>query len=488
MIQFLHIFRKDIRHLRPELALYAALLIAFSLATPRTWEGAALFGTMLKLFTTLLSILILLMMLVLIARAIQDESLVGDQQFWITRPYPWTSLLAAKLLFIVVGVVLPFVAMQWSLLLQAGLNPLTSIPDLLLSLVSFVVIVWLPLMAISALTSSLGRALMSLAAVWLIVFGAVATLDSWAGPRMTSPFVSTTFPILFGALLIGLLLYQYASRNTPRASFALLAIAGLFIVLMGGFVNEYFSGPVNALVRYHYPVSANAAERLTFDASSRAYQDQTVRQRAQRSYISVVLPVHLEGLDPSARLHDAHASFTIDAPGYRYTSPWRPVTVADSGLSLLFPPSVFNRIHAAQIHMHLSLAAERLLPGTPQTVTVADHFSVPGGSCILLTDRAYLTPLCRYPFQSPPPTRVNGSVASQSCDNSASFHPGVAVMVVMPPGTRPDPVIQEPLQLGGNVCPGTQLTFLTYHPADNFRLELDIPPITLDHYYKTNPD
>ena len=133
--------------------------------------------------------------------------------------------------------------------------------------------------------------------------------------------------------------------------------------------------------------------------------------------------------------------------------------------------------------MHLTFVAQRLLPGTPQIVTVADHFSVPdNGNCILLTDRPGNNLVCRYPFQSPPPTRINGTVATQSCNSSGPTHPGVAVTHPMPLGTKLDPVGQELLQLGGAICPGTQLTFVTYHPDGNLRMEFDIPPISLDHY------
>jgi hypothetical protein len=45
-----------------------------------------------------------------------------------------------------------------------------------------------------------------------------------------------------------------------------------------------------------------------------------------------------------------------------------------------------------------------------------------------------------------------------------------------------DPLTQMTLPLGGTVCPGTPLTFVAYHPAENFRLELDIPEISLDRY------
>ncbi len=82
--------------------------------------------------------------LVLIARLIHDEALVGDQQFWLTRPYTWSALLAAKLLFLVLFVFVPFLVMQCYLLAHAGLNPLASIPGLLLNLLYLILICFLP--------------------------------------------------------------------------------------------------------------------------------------------------------------------------------------------------------------------------------------------------------------------------------------------------------------------------------------------------------
>ena len=90
--------------------------------------------------------------------------------------------------------------------------------------------------------------------------------------------------------------------------------------------------------------------------------------------------------------------------------------------------------------------------------------------------------MCRYAFQGPPPTRINGLVTAQSCDAAGPTHPGMTITRSRAAGTSPDPVILERLDLGGNTCPGSQLTFLPYHPAGDFRLELDIPSITLDHY------
>jgi len=483
MIQSLHIFRKDARHLWLDLALYTVLLICFGLVTPQVWEGATVSNTLLQTFATLLKTLIPITWLVIIARLVHDESLVGDQQFWITRPYTWTSLLGAKLFFLAICIILPFVAMQCFLLLHAGLNPAAAIPGQLLSLLYFALILWLPFTVVASVTATLSRAFMSLLAALILWAGVLTILGSMAGPRMMPPFVFEACSILMGGLLMGILLYQYAVRNTARSRIALVAISLLFLGLFFCFVGMYFSSAVDILIRHHYPVSTNKSLRLTFDARPPEYENLADGATAPAGLFTVNLPVHFEGLDPSARLHDVNASFTIDLPGYHYASPWRPVTVTERSLSLLIPQDIFNHVHGTDVRMHLTVVAQRLFPGKPQIVTVANHFSVPNnGRCVFLTDHAGSNPVCRYPFQSPPPTIITGAVATQSCERSGSTRPGTATFRSISPGTSPDPVVHEPLQLGGTICPGTQLTFVEYHLVDNFRSEFDIPAIILAHY------
>jgi pantothenate kinase type III len=62
------------------------------------------------------------------------------------------------------------------------------------------------------------------------------------------------------------------------------------------------------------------------------------------------------------------------------------------------------------------------------------------------------------------------------------MHPLFATISARSAGTSIDPLVQMPLHIGGAVCPGTQLSFVTYHAGENFRLELDIPEVSLDQY------
>src|SRR5215471_7998916 len=91
----LHIFKKDIRHLWPAVALSLVLLAILSHEdrwrmdrTPGLSEGW-------------LNILLPLAWAVLIALVIHEEPLGDDREFWITRPYRRGTLLGAKALFLI---------------------------------------------------------------------------------------------------------------------------------------------------------------------------------------------------------------------------------------------------------------------------------------------------------------------------------------------------------------------------------------------------
>jgi hypothetical protein len=483
MIQSLHILRKDIRHLWVDLTIYAGLLIASSATIPMRWNGAGTSNAALMFFAGLLNVLIPLLWLVLIARLIHDESLVGDQQFWITRPYTWGSLVSAKLLFILLCLVLPFALTQWAVVLQGGLNPLRTIPGQLLVLLLTALIVWLPFTVVAAVTSTVQRMFMSMLAVVIFWGAALTFLGSTAGRRMPLPFASEVFAIVIGGLLIGILLYQYASRNTFTSRIALVATALLFVVLFSCLVGGEVQAPINLFVRHHYPLSTDGSLRLVFDSSSIPSQDQGKGEHILDKQVIVRLPVSMQGLDPTAQLDDQNVSFTIDAPGYHYTSPWRPADLEEDTLMLLIPQRALDEAHGSNVRLRLSEVAQRLLPGTPQTVTVADNFNIPGnGTCHLLPTLSGDNVSCRYAFQIALRTTIRAAVADAPCSRSGPTHPGIETLGARSRGAGPDPTIEVPLHLGGAVCPGTQLSFVAYHPAENFRLELDIPEVSLDRY------
>ena len=140
----------------------------------------------------LLHVLMPVAWMVVIARLIQDEPLVGDRQFWTSRPYHWGSLLAAKVLYMVVFLYLPFFLMQVYLLKHAGLYPTTVIPALLHNLLLLTVLIIVPIAAIAAVTSTFPRLLLTVIAAIIYVVIVAVVFGIVVFQRMPAPHLPTS--------------------------------------------------------------------------------------------------------------------------------------------------------------------------------------------------------------------------------------------------------------------------------------------------------
>src|ERR1700730_6309594 len=107
MRQVFHIFLTDVRHYWRETAVSVGLVLAFGWNEMRGWSHERDFAVGLggffnyEFLSGLIVALVPTAWSLLAVRAIQGESLVGDRQFWVTRPYEWKRLLTAKVLFVV---------------------------------------------------------------------------------------------------------------------------------------------------------------------------------------------------------------------------------------------------------------------------------------------------------------------------------------------------------------------------------------------------
>src|SRR5580704_3650909 len=118
MKQILHIFAKDASHQWLEILLSLAVIVGLVFACPSRWRtgavGVVSFSS-LGLLSNLPDLLVYMVPLswwLLISPVIHEEKLVGDRQFWITRPYDWKKLLAAKVLFLIVFLYIPLLLAQ----------------------------------------------------------------------------------------------------------------------------------------------------------------------------------------------------------------------------------------------------------------------------------------------------------------------------------------------------------------------------------------
>jgi hypothetical protein len=95
MSKILHIFKKDIRRHWPEILISLALLALYTRRELHLWQNSSdMFFS--SPFSFLLSgsyipFFLALSWVFLILRVVHSETLVGDRQWWVTKPYSFSS-------------------------------------------------------------------------------------------------------------------------------------------------------------------------------------------------------------------------------------------------------------------------------------------------------------------------------------------------------------------------------------------------------------
>ena len=125
MRQTWHIFLKDARRLRYEVIVMLALTAAYAWSQGHSGPIPTMRTLRLMQAANILRAYLLPMAWWFLASlAVYGESLPGNRQFWVTRPYRWTSLLGAKLLFLVAFVSLPLLLADCFILAHARIAAL----------------------------------------------------------------------------------------------------------------------------------------------------------------------------------------------------------------------------------------------------------------------------------------------------------------------------------------------------------------------------
>lgn len=477
MRQIRLVFWKDVRQLWWQVSVYAALLAAYAWAVPQTWPGSAP-NSFLAAFVTLLKLLIMAAQFVLITSAVHADRLVGEEQFWITRPYDWRSLLGAKFLFVLACVVVPYVLMQWWLLHVAGLSPFAAKAGMASSLLRFV-FPCVALMLIAAVTETLAAAFMFLAAVLLVFVGFLQFILAGTETRMQPPFEFAVFGPVFGILLLAILSYQFARRRTVHSRIAIAAMLALFLLYHAGYETQGFGAPVREVIRSHYEVPSDGSLRMVFAPGPVPYEERGQDLEYLRHHVEVKLPIRLEGLPADARIRETNVAVTLTAKGVRYASPWQNATVSEDAIGFPIPKELFARIAGEEIGLHLELIGEEMRPVGVERVAAADRFRGPSGAnCILVDGKV----VCRYAYEELVPTHVEASTHAAACDGQGAATPAGTWLLQMPSGGRVDPVVNEKVALQGRVCAGDLVTFREYGSPRRFRLVLDVPGVKLEDY------
>jgi hypothetical protein len=477
MNQTLHIFRKDLRRQWPDLTLYLIILAIAGIVVSLVRDGRRHSNPVLPLLVGIMTMLIPVCWLILTARLVHEESLVGDRQFWITRPYRWQSLLMAKLLFVALGVMAPFAIMQCTTVAASGFNPLGL--DLIPTLLRMAVGMWLPFLLVSVVTSTLGSAMFATIGTliaWIISLTFVVSRDE---PRTDAPYAFPVLSVIFTCVFASVLLYQYRRRDTPRARAALLCVVPLFSVIFLGYVRMGFPFLGTSLMHFAYPVDTAPEFHLVFDAAASHISGDANKKSVANTLEYITLPIHLIGLNAENRLAEVHAQYTLEMSGKKYTSPWRPVMLTSSRLSLVIPERLFHGSPMTPAHLHLTIAMTELGPADVQTSAVSDTFPIAGNGLCHRMDAPGNPALCSFAFDIPHPIRID-PIAPPGCNAGSLQSVPIATLGAT---TSLDPVHSQFIRFGGpQDCKVTSVRSTVYKPLKSFSTTLDIPTINLNSY------
>jgi hypothetical protein len=229
--QVVHILAKDIRGHAPEIGLVVLLNVVLAVAFTETWEVALTRNRGDTLVSDAAQVLLIVAWGVLIGRVVQSDGVAGKAPYSLTRPGSRTTLLVAKLAFVLLFVHLPGLLSQLAIVVGSGV-PL-SFPQLLVNQALFAAGMSLPLTAVAALTTNFSR---------FVLCGVVvaAVLVFVSGPLDGPPaYVMATALAILALIAVAALASQYRWRSTLRV--AAWSVSALVLLGSGSVTLAYYS-------------------------------------------------------------------------------------------------------------------------------------------------------------------------------------------------------------------------------------------------------
>lgn len=325
MEQTLHIFRKDVRRFRYRLCVLAALTGVFAWShivanmpvqqEPQEVGRAGILAGLTTFFLVIAWCLV-------ISQLIHEESLAGDRQFWVTRPYLWRRLLAAKILFVIVFVNVPLLAAQMAILAVAGFQPLTSLPQLLWIEAAATAALVVPLIALGTVTRNLAQFVLSILGgvlFWYLALMALKVFNAPAGVILVDFMLG--WPSLAVAMCVACagaaltIVWQF-SRRATNASIC----AGLCTFLIVSALTHGLPRSIGNAIR-----SSMFHQRETAAISVFIPYPPGYGQTSDPGRVNIHLPITLNGVPPGQLVLPEMLNVTIEAgAGSRWSSGWEP--------------------------------------------------------------------------------------------------------------------------------------------------------------------
>jgi len=421
MNQIWNIFRKDARHHWPEIVASLALLAAFAWLDIHTWglpnevvaAGAFSFVLLFRILPGLVNVLLPLSWIFLIVRVVQGESLVGDRQFWVTRPYDWRLLLAAKTLFVVAFVNLPLFCMDMFLLAQAGFHPTHYLVGLLCMQLMWTLLMFLPAAAVASITRNIPQLLLGALLIALYMVG-MAALSQVVPNSSFSGNGDESSGLLLIATAAAVVFVQYSRRRTALARWL---IAGLCVAL----ILVLLLTPYRSLIASEYPASKGDFPLQL--ALSSAENNKSNYFPGHYGVASITLPLSVSGIPKDSFLElDGMIVTLTNSAGLRWDSGWQfqarylgtDVSVVEANFDM--KQKIFDQFKSAPVNVHLLLAFTQYHDKNQrQFIVPSGEFNLPEvGRCSSKMEYGHALG-CQVPLRRPTPLLITSETSASTC-------------------------------------------------------------------------
>jgi hypothetical protein len=517
MSRTLHIFRKDLRHFWMEVLLSWCLLGLYvwqfgeKLHTAHAGFTAVGVGGILGAGSGLTGFLLVLGWGVLVVRLVQDERLVGDRQFWLTRPYRWVELLASKIVFVLLFVHVPLLIAQLVMLRLAGFAPLPYLGGLVYmhaTLLAFTATAF----TIATVTATLVQTILAVFVVLLYSAGNSLVM-SWV-PNSSMPHLQSAFDaaedlILLGAI-IAVILLQYARRRTALSRGIIIGMAVLTTLI--GVVTPYAR-----LIAKTYPlVRSDQDSGLRVVLDTRKPEKPPTAPRFNRipakpreeKRVNVIIPLLASVSNENELIEINGIRVSIDLLGsQRWQSYWQPygsvIVLPETGMAARFsmPKNIFESLKSSPVRVRIESALSVFRKGSEQWQVTAEDGDFPAprlGLCLLQNTPDMLE--CRAPLRGA--TRMLGSAHSSESTCESPEDTDIADFTAfswkLDGNTGPEPgispVVEEPLYFNKQnpkrgdearfvrLCPGTPMYFTSLELARRISTVTSLNDIQLSQY------
>lgn len=515
MKQILAIFVKDARRFWPEILICISMLVAFVLIYPTTWrveENSLGGGLMFRLFGAqgpkgalayCLVALVPIAWAILTARTIHCDRLVGNTQYWLTRPYDWRKLLAAKLLFLAAFIYVPFFVAQCVLLVEAGFNPFNHLGGLFFNLFLLTTACVLPFVALVTLTKGFGRLMLVLLGLALVIAATAGIVSVISDSSISLPDLISSI-LGFGLLICGTfttIVVMYARRNAKVAWLTALALT-VAICLMN------FFDPDAAVMNHYYPqLAGGTAPPVAFAFDGPDLSPPSASLSGNEKSVVISIPVSQSGVSEGNLAVEQAVRVSIENNrGERWKSPWQGTIMErflpgshNTWLRFQMKRKIYEEFKKGPVALRISVAMSMAHVSSESVIPLRDaDFSVPeigvckpthwnwnpselrGISCRSAMNTPQLTNVSAF-WKSGDCTAGLGGSQIKTSDWAGELDPGPAEFGITSVWdadvnlTWPAFNNTESDERQWNLCPGTPMRFTQYRTSTRLREELSIP-------------